>query len=132
MQAFRFVTVGVLNTLVGLTCIYGCMYVFDLSYIAANAFGYAVGLVISFFLNKNWTFSHNGPWLAALSRWLAVAGLAYGFNLISVVVTHQYIGISAAIAQIVGVVVYSTASFLGGRYFAFAPPKARSEKTICL
>jgi putative flippase GtrA len=132
MKFIRFATVGVLNTIVGLSLIYAFMYLFDMNYIAANTLGYAVGLMLSFVLNKNWTFSHDGPWLTACLRWLAVVGVAYGLNLIGVVATHQYVGVSTAMAQVVGVFVYSATSFLGGRYFAFAQPEARSEKTVCL
>ncbi len=132
MQALRFATVGVINTLIGLMCIYGCMYVLNLNYIAANSVGYAVGIVISFLLNKSWTFNHKGHWLEAFVKWLPVVGIAYALNLASVVASHRYFGISEAIAQLVGVFVYSVMSFLGGRYFAFALRQDRSEETICL
>jgi putative flippase GtrA len=131
MEIIRFATVGVLNTTVGLSLIYMFMGLFDMNYIAANAFGYAAGFILSFSLNKSWTFRHSGTWITAGMRWLLVIGISYGLNLGSVVIAHTFVGVSASLAQLIGVVIYSVASFLGGRYFAFAPHETKRDQRAC-
>ena len=52
-------------------------------------------------------------------RWLAVVTAAYALNLFAVVGLHQGLHVNVYVAQLGGVAVYTTAAFLGGRYFAF-------------
>jgi putative flippase GtrA len=124
MQLVKFLLVGVANMAVGLSCIYVAMYAFGLDYIRANALGYSIGLLLSFVLNKAWTFEHEGMWGTSLARWLAVAAFAYGCNLATVIAAHRYLGVDAAIAQLAGNVIYTATSFVGGRHFAFAGARA--------
>lgn len=116
----RFLTVGALNTLVGLSCIYAAMGVFGFGLIAANAIGYGVGLVLSFHLNRSWTFNHRGAWAGAFARWLGVVGVAYLCNLAAASLAAWTLGLNAYVAQLCGVAVYTVVSFLGARRFAFA------------
>jgi putative flippase GtrA len=123
MQALRFLSVGALNTLLGLAIIYLLMH-FGVEYRAANLIGYLVGFLVGFVLNRNWTFMHRGHWLASFARWAIVAGIAYGGNLATVVVLHRWLGIDARLAQLGGIPVYTVLSYAGGRYFAFASPSS--------
>jgi putative flippase GtrA len=116
-QLLRFLVVGVLNTAVGLACIYAAMQVFN--YRLANALGYTVGCGIGFLLNRSWTFRHEGAWWGSLARWLGVVAAAYSLNLLTVVALHEGLGVNAYVAQLGGVFVYTASSFLGGRHFVF-------------
>jgi putative flippase GtrA len=57
---WRFAVVGAVNTFVGLAFIYSARAM-GLGEVSANATGYAIGLVLSFGLNRFWTFRHRGP-----------------------------------------------------------------------
>ncbi|UAJ09806.1 GtrA family protein [Glacieibacterium megasporae] len=126
MQLLRFLTVGVANTLLTLAIIYLLMHL-GVDYRVANAVGYLVGFVVSFVLNRNWTFAHEGHWVASLARWLVVAAVAYGGNLLTVVVLHQWLGVDARLAQLGGMPVYTLISYAGGRFFAFTPSPMSEE-----
>lgn len=119
----RFLTVGVVNTLVGLTCIYAAMALLGLGLVASNAIGYAVGVAISFMLNRSWTFGQSGAWGGPLARWLGVVAVSYACNIAAASFAHRSLGVDAYVAQLVGVVVYTAVSFLGAKLFAFAPPR---------
>jgi len=80
----RFLSMGAVNTLIGLGVIYACKRLFGFGDILANASGYAVGLTIGFMLNKHWTFGHTGNARVAALRFLAVFGVAYSVNLLCV------------------------------------------------
>lgn len=58
MAFIRFCSVGVLNTLIGLAIIFGLMRFGGVQYVLANAIGYAIGMMLSFALNRSWTFAH--------------------------------------------------------------------------
>ena len=55
-RLLRFLTVGVANTAIGLSSIFAAMRFLDMSEAAANALGYAIGVTLSFVVNRAWTF----------------------------------------------------------------------------
>ena len=121
----RFVVVGMFNTLVGLTIIFATKWLFGAGDVVANAFGYGVGLLVSFSLNRTWTFAHNGPTGRAFVAFLAVQAVAYSLNLATVVSLISF-GVDSYLAQALGVPPYTIVSYLGSRYLAFAPTGAAS------
>jgi len=118
----RFVAVGAINTLVGLSCIYLSLYAFGLGNISANAVGYTVGIVVSFVLNKKWTFSHAGRSIPAFTRFLGVIAVAYATNLGTVLVAAEGLGWNHYIAQALGIIPYTVVGYIGSRFFAFRAP----------
>jgi putative flippase GtrA len=115
----RYLLVGCVNTAVGLGVIYLCMYVFQLREAPANLIGYAFGVLVSFLLNKTWTFAHEGPYAAALLRFLAVLLLAYLSNLATVLLLADRLGVNRYLAQAAGIVPYTLIGYVGSRWFAF-------------
>ena len=55
---WKFILVGVINTLVGTAVMFGCYNLLHLSYWVSSAANYIVGSVVSYFLNKNFTFQN--------------------------------------------------------------------------
>lgn len=50
--------VGLVNTFVGISTAFICLNLFMLSYAVATSFAYLLGSVVSFFLNKKYTFKN--------------------------------------------------------------------------
>lgn len=55
-QLFRFATVGVLNTVTTYCIVLLLHHVFSFALREAGWIGYGVGVLLSFYLNKKWTF----------------------------------------------------------------------------
>ena len=53
---WKFILVGIVNTLVGTTVMFTAYNVFHLSYWISSAANYVVGSIVSYFLNKYFTF----------------------------------------------------------------------------
>lgn len=119
IQFIRFLGVGVANTLVGLSVIYVAKWFFGAGDVVANATGYAIGLIVSFTLNSRWTFSYQGPRLAAVLKFLGVALVAYGMNLLTVMTAIDGFQINTYVAQALGVPPYTLTSFLLSKFFVF-------------
>lgn len=119
MTIVRFLLVGVINTLVGLGTIYSAMYFLGMGVVFANALGYSIGIVVSFSLNKTWTFGSRDRIVSTFPRYLLVLAVAYAANLATVLFVHARFDINAYLAQAMGVLPYTTIGFLGSRYFAF-------------
>lgn len=119
----RFISVGALNTLIGLSVIYAAKALLGMGDVPANLLGYGVGLCISFVLNGLWTFNYRGPRGPALSRFLLITAVAYGMNLLAVVAAIELLGVNDYVAQALGIAPYTLTSYLGSKYFAFARPE---------
>ena len=88
-SSVRYLAVGALNTTVGYGLIYAAMYFANVAPAAANALGYGVGFVVSFTLNRRWTFRSDSAVIASALRFLAVMGAA--LNHTDPAVTRRYI-----------------------------------------
>ena len=127
----RFLIVGVLNTIVGLSVIFACKAFAGFGDALANATGYAVGLAVSFVLNRSWTFDFTGRSARALLRFLLVFAVAYALNLLTVLALIRYAGMPSYLAHVLGIVPYTTFSFLANHFFVFreAPSRRDSSKS---
>jgi len=125
--SLRYLIVGVFNTIVGLGTIYLCKWAAGIPDVPANAIGYSVGVIVSFSLNRRWTFAHTGPRLTAFLRFVMVLGLAYLANLATVLFCIDQIGINSYVAHALGVVPYTVVGFLGSKLYAFKPTASHKQ-----
>jgi putative flippase GtrA len=115
----RFGVVGFVNTLTGLGAIYLLKWQASMGDGAANVAGYALGLTVSFVLNRTWTFRHSGPALPAAARFLGVFAVAYLANIGTVLALVQQFGVNGYLAQALGIPPYTVLFYIGSRYVAF-------------
>ena len=118
-QFFRFLTVGVINTILGYCVIFACMYVGKMSPESSNVAGYAVGLVASYTLNRGYTFNSQQNRRSEIVRFLAVFIIAYVSNFAILVIIIHKIGIHKGVSQVLAGLVYVIASFLMNKYYVF-------------
>lgn len=111
-QLFRFLLTGGFNTLIGFSVILGLLAI-GVSDLPANASGYAVGLIISFFINRNWTFGQStGPHRRELVLFACAFAGAYSANL-AIVVSGKAMGYDGQpVLHLAGVTVYTIVFFL--------------------
>lgn len=117
----RFALTGFANSFVGWAVIFGCLWA-GMDGLAANAAGYATGLVLSFTLNRRFVFGVK----AAISGWeiarfLAAFAVAYGANVAVLLFAQSALGAGSALAQLPAIAVYVLIFFLLSHYFVFKP-----------
>lgn len=115
-QLTTYSLIGLLNTFVGLTCIFLLMWL-RLSVYWANFFGYALGLSISFALNCKFTFNQHYTKTKFLKFVIGVI-IAYLINLLAVYIVLQISPESKYIAQLTGVIFYTIFGFLINKFWA--------------
>ena len=115
----RFLIVGVANTFFGLSIIFLGKWLLGLGDISANALGYGLGLLLSFFLNAKWTFVFHGNRFPAMIRFVVVIATAYGVNLAIVMTAIDEFGINSYFSQMLGIIPYTAVSYLGMRHLVF-------------
>jgi putative flippase GtrA len=118
-QFFRFLAVGVLNTLLGYCIIFFCMYLAKMSPEVSNVVGYLVGLVTSYILNKKYTFRSKQNRRVEIFRFLAVFVIAYAANFLVLIVLIHKIGVHEGVSQVLAGVIYVAASFIMNKHYVF-------------
>ena len=122
-QLSRYSAIGVLNTLLGGMLIYVSHNVLGLGITVSNVIGYGMGLTLSYFGNKYWTFgdvklSSVGPLIFVM-----LVAAAFSSNL-GITFGLMAIGLSFNIAQLSGILTYSTIVFLGMKFILFTERKS--------
>lgn len=121
----RFLLVGVVNTLVGAGIMFLLYNLAGCSYWLSSAANYIVGGVVSYFLNKYYTFKNTErSWRQVLRFALNVAVcwlLAYGIAkpLALRLLTGFDEKLQTNAAMLAGLCFYTALNYLGQRFFAF-------------
>lgn len=118
-QLLRYIVVGVLNTLLGYSIIFACMYLLVMTPEASNVAGYAVGLVISYVLNRHYTFNSLQKRRKEIVRFVTVFVVAYALNFAALLILIYQLGLHKGASQVVAGIVYVVASFLMNKYYVF-------------
>lgn len=118
-SSVRYLLVGLSNTAVGFSVIWVALRCFGFSNVAANAAGYLVAILWSFALNRKWTFYHKGDVRSALLRYVLVMLVAYGMNLLVVILLERWLSQGSLFVQIDGMLTYTLVAYIGARYFVF-------------
>ena len=121
---FRFLLVGVGNTLLSLILMF---LLEDLGYWPSTAIAYVSGAIMSFFLNRSFTFKSKAAFWPSVIKFAVNVALCYliAYSIAQPVVTWALssTAISAVwqerIAKVCGMGLYTVLNYFGQRFFAF-------------
>jgi len=114
----KYISVGILNTIVGYGTIFFLMYI-HFSPEISNIIGYVFGISVSYILNKNFTFRSENSHSRALPKFLISLGISYVFNLLTLMFCIHVLTINPYVAQIISGAVYTLSGFIFFKYYAF-------------
>ena len=126
----KFLLVGVLNTLVGAGIMFALFNLAGWPYWAATASNYLVGGVLSYFLNKYFTFQNKERSWAQVGKFaltVAVCWLiAYGIArpLTAWALSGLAVKVQENVSMLVGMCLYTGLNYFGQRFFAFQKKRA--------
>ena len=124
-----FLIVGVINTLFGLAITFFCYNFLEFDYWTSSALDYILASILSYFLNKHFTFHHKETHWKSIVKFAANIIICYiiafslarpcaqwileqlGFNLSKIFIEN--------VAMIVGTGLFTVINYLGQRFFAF-------------
>lgn len=121
----KFLIVGVINTIVGTGVMFVFYNVFSLSYWISSASNYVVGSIVSYFLNKYFTFqSKERSWKQIGKFVLNITVcylLAYGMAkpLVSFILSGFNEKIQGNVSMLFGMGFFVVLNYLGQRLFVF-------------
>ena len=116
---FKFVIVGVFNTLLGYTTIMIFYHLIGLKYSTSYLLSYIIGFIISFFLNKHFVFGSKKDKLKEFLKFLSAFAISYYISYLGLKVIVENNLIPTDIAFFIGMVIYSTIFYLLNRFITF-------------
>ena len=135
-KLWRFLLVGLFNTLMGVVTMFGFYHFLDLGYWGASSLSYFLCSVLSFFLNRNYTFGDKGGYGPAALRFALNIALCYGLAYLAAQPLAEYIFKSFAgqrewfsqevldqAAMLTGMVFFTGLNYIGQRFFVFPEKK---------
>lgn len=123
-QLVRFVIVGVASNAI-LYLLYLAATSIGIGHKAAMTALFALGIVQTFFFNKNWSFQHSGSNGSTFIRYIGAYCAAYGINFAAMVIFVDRYHISDRLVQAVMIVVVAAFMFVAQRLWVF-PASRRS------
>ncbi len=122
---WKFVLVGIINTLVGTTVMFVAYNLLHFSYWTSSASNYVVGSIVSYFLNKYFTFQNNEKSLGQLLKFIVNITvcylLAYGLAkpVVSWILQNQSKSIQDNCSMLVGMGAFVVFNYIGQRLIVF-------------
>ena len=122
---WRFVVVGVLNTIVGTAIMFVFYNVFHFDYWISSAANYFFGSILRYFLNKYYTFSYRKKeWKSAVRFVINIIVcyfIAYGIAkpTMSWFLSGATIAVQENIAMVFGMGLFVVLNYFGQRFYTF-------------
>lgn len=133
-KLLRFLLVGVANTLVGAGVMFALYNLLGVGYWISSAANYLVGGILSFFLNKYFTFGNKERSASQVLRFILTVSLCYlaAYGLAKPLVRLALASFSETVrdnvAMLCGMGLYTLLGYFGQRFFAFRSEGASSLK----
>jgi len=130
-QFFRFLIVGVINTLIGAAIMFLLYNAAHLNYWFSSACNYVITSILSFFLNKYFTFAVKEWSLFMVAAFtlniICCYGIAYGIAkpVMQYALQNQSVKIQENGALFAGMCLFTGLNYLGQRFFVF---KSKGEE----
>ena len=132
-KLLKFIIVGVINTLVGMAIMLGLYNLAGCSYWVSSAANYILTSILSYFLNKYFTFQNKEKSLGQVLRFIINIAvcylLAYGIAKPLTLAVLAGFGekVQTNIAMLVGMCLFTALNYIGQRLFAFKKTKPKEE-----
>ncbi len=119
-QKFRFLLVGVANTVFGYLLFAGLLLVVgEDSYVLTGVISHLVATTLSFGLNRTYVFESGGRILLDYLRFQVTYTLILALNLALLIAFVEFLGWPVLVAQAVCLFFVAVSSYLGHKYFSF-------------
>jgi putative flippase GtrA len=124
----RFLLVGLINTAVGLSITLILLNIFNFSYWYATFIGNGIGTIISYRLNRTFTFGSKATHTRSIIRFVIVVGCSYFVSYTCGKYLAFYVGLKWTtmpyayvedVAVLFGNGLYTIINYFGQRYFVF-------------
>ncbi len=130
---WKFILVGIVNTVFGTGIMFLFYNVFHLSYWISSASNYIFGSILSYFLNKHFTFQNKDKSPKVVVKFIINISvcylLAYGIAkpLVRMVFSSLSTNLQENLAMLAGMCFFVLLNYFGQRFFAFKSQESQSN-----
>ncbi len=127
----KFILVGIVNTLVGTGVMFAFYNIFHFGYWISSASNYIVGSIVSYFLNKYFTFRSKDNSTKSILRFIVNITIcyiaAYGIAqpLVRLIFSSFSTTIQDNISMLAGMGLFIILNYVGQRFFVFTKTAAK-------
>ena len=124
-KLFKFIIVGIINTIVGTAIMFGLYNLAGCSYWLSSAANYIFVSILSYVLNRKYTFRYSGKTVGSFVRFAANIAvcylIAYGAAkpFISYLFEDASVRLQENTAMLTGMVIFTVLNYTGQRFFVF-------------
>ena len=117
----RFLLVGLMNTIVGLSSIFLLLHLVGLSYWLSTFLGNSIGAAVSYLLNRRFTFHSKAPFARSIPLFTLVILCCYflSFSVSKLVADLISLPYTNEIAVLLGTGLYTIVNYFGQKYIVF-------------
>ena len=121
----KFILVGIVNTIFGMGIMFIFYNFFHFSYWVSSASNYIFGSILSYFLNKHFTFQNKSKSLATVIKFTVNITICYliAYNVAKPLAMWSFSGfythVQNNIAMLAGSIFFVGLNYLGQRFWAF-------------
>jgi putative flippase GtrA len=123
----KFVFVGIINTIFSTIIMFLLYNLANFGYWGSSAVSYILASILSFFLNKNFTFGNKGSIMKTALRFSINIAICYllAYSISKPVVTRMLMNTSLSksivdqFSMLFGMVLFTMLNYVGQRFFAF-------------
>lgn len=120
MPLLRFLTVGVISTIVNYTSFVALLYYAHIQYQVASACAFALGLVVGFPLNKSWTYQDKSKTsFNVILRYITVYTISILVSTISLYILIKKLHTNTHISEIISISITTIINFIGTKCWVF-------------
>ena len=122
---FKFILVGIINTAVGTAVMFVFYNLFHANYWISSAMNYVIGSIVSYFLNKYFTFQNSEKSVKQVVKFVVNITicylLAYGMAkpLVKFVLSNCAVSIQENVAMLAGMCIFVGLNYIGQKFIVF-------------
>ncbi|HDR7713750.1 GtrA family protein [Bacillus cereus] len=114
----KFSLIGILNTFITMIS-YIALVKVGINYLTANCFAYLIGVINSYYWNKNWIFEFKNKEISLFLKFLIVNIIVLTFNTINLFILVDKLFINKFISQLVSISVGMIMNFFLHKLWTF-------------
>ncbi|AMR05696.1 GtrA family protein [Bacillus cereus] len=114
----KFSLIGILNTFITIIS-YIALIKVGINYLTANCFAYLIGVINSYYWNKNWVFEFKNKEISLFLKFLTVNIIVLTFNTINLFILVDKLFINKFISQLVSISVGMIMNFFLNKLWTF-------------
>lgn len=124
-STYRFIIVGIINTIVGTSVMFLLYNLLGCSYWVSSASNYIVGSIVSYILNKYYTFEYKKKSVKVLVKFIVNISVCYlvSYGVAKPIIRWVLVNLSTTwqdnIAMLCGMGIFVVLNYIGQRIFVF-------------